>query len=182
MSTDNRLYLDARVLAAARLFAAKQDSRTYIEGVHFNAAKQRIEATNGHVAIAIPFTPPAGFESAIYRMPKGSLGKFCALDGDTLHTFDDERYTLAKDRYVLESIPGQFPDTDRVFPADGCTTGCGHFALNAGYLALLAKAFGASTVMEFFVAHKKNPVLIRPQLVDPHPLAQARVVIMPCSL
>lgn len=50
------IILSARILAAARIFQAKRDTRTQIIGVHIE--KDRISATNGHTLFYMPNVNP----------------------------------------------------------------------------------------------------------------------------
>lgn len=178
--------IPSAILTAARVYAAKGDTRYYLNGVQFDRAKNRVVATNGHTLIVIPFDFKANDgedwpDKSNYILPTGNLGKMCKIDRDgLLVAYKDERCTVEHCRHqLLEQDAAHYPDADRVLPSDYPDYTGSKFAASSTYLAYLEKAFGKQCGMRFFAKDEASPVVVTPDLEAAHPLADARVVIMP---
>ena len=182
----NKQNIPSTILAAARVYMAKGDARFYLNGVQFDRAKSRIIATNGHTLIVIPFNFKANGgedwpDKSNYILPTGNLGKMCTLNRDgLLVAYRDDRCTVELCRHrLLEQDAEPYPDADRVVPSDYLDYTGAKFAASSTYLAYLEKAFGKQCGMRFYAKDGASPVVVTPDLPENHPLAGARVVIMP---
>lgn len=187
----SELRIPSEVLHAARLFAAPdKETRYYLRSVHFNRKDARIEATNSHMAVIIPFNFEAqndySVDNSLHRIPTGHLGKTCVLDGNTLAIYADAACKVLKSQIILDSsdeaAAGAYPNMNLVLPPDGRTHNCGHFGLDATYLALLEKAFGKHRHMIFHVSDPDRVVKICPVFPDEHPLYGTQALIMPVRI
>lgn len=144
--------LSPRVIEAARLCAAKNDVRYYLNGIRVSAT--RVSATNGHhlydhtlreslniegeYILAIKRSAPAAALTAIIEV-RGSIAtvSYYRLPGELLPLMVE----------VVGVVDGKFPDVDKVLPKDTDEpAACKKIAFNAMYLALAAKV--GAVVME----------------------------------
>lgn len=160
-------------------FASTDQSRYVLNGVHFNAEKKRLEATNGAILITIPVVeseefppvkgasealptsniiPTAPFKRALANIPKRSslpILENALLDSNakiTLTTtdLDTEQSVTAK------PVEGKFPDVDKVVPD---TTGWQAIQLSGEYLSIIADyAKKHSAGITFRIKDELSPV------------------------
>lgn len=135
----NTVYLTARQLQAARIIAADNDIRYYLNGVYIEAGKgcTRVVATNGHQMIIYDnphaetqwegsfIIPNATIDMLKPKVLKGGYERISIEvnetynEHDTEHKFPKVECTLTYVDTVLKFKPieGKFPDYARVVPA-----------------------------------------------------------------
>ena len=133
-------------LAAALLFAAKQDIRYYLNGVFIDAKAQNIVATDGHTLYVGAPNTLRGIEGdpADVIMPREFVEAIVKwkLPSVIISLEDDGRRLTAKGvntQITALSVDGKFPDWRRVYPKSEDVSG-GATYLNPEYLMRAWKA------------------------------------------
>lgn len=132
-------------LAAISVFAAKNDDRYYLNGVHLKATGGAliIEATDGH---ALARTTVAIDETDAFDVVIKNKDIKAILDGtktaeavDVIASNDAVEF-IGDFNYMCKPVAGKFPDTNRVIPADDRPFNPeGGIGLDAKYLDLVFK-------------------------------------------
>ena len=86
---------------------------------------------------------------------------------------------LCRHRLIEQDAEGGYPDVERVIPKNHHMFNGARFAVSSTYLAYLEKAFGKQCGMRFYARDAGDPIVVEPCLPGEHPLADARVIIMP---
>ncbi|EBD0679369.1 hypothetical protein ABVL59_002546 [Salmonella enterica] len=134
------MIIQSKLIRAALVYAAKNDVRYYLNGLHITA--KYIEATNGHVALRI--------EHGI-RTKKNIIVQFegpVPVKAETTElVFNKEAFAIHRDAFErrisitgIRLVDGRFPDMERVMPKKV------DFSINpviqAEYLSYPEKMFG----------------------------------------
>ncbi|WP_027469194.1 hypothetical protein [Deefgea rivuli] len=115
---------DARLLHAALAFAAKQDPRYYLNGIHLRATVNGdgciIEASNGHMAVVLHDKSGSANDTSIIvrrdiikALPQNGTVTF--YDDDSL-SFEPSQRGKLKMSFSEITLEGKFPDLQRVLP------------------------------------------------------------------
>ena len=112
--------LPGRIYAAIQSFAAKNDVRYYLNGVHAvsNGHRVTLEATSGHKAISYTLDHECGPFDVI--LPLVKVGK----KNDVTVVVDEalNRAWVQQGAWAMPPIDGTFPDVSRVMPdAEECS-------------------------------------------------------------
>jgi hypothetical protein len=146
--------IPAKALRAVELFAATQDVRYYLNGIHVRAILHDtilLTATNGHMVGQYrhtlqpgdgPYTPGEDYILPRDLLQGVKVSKFMPNVTVTAHT-DEWTVAYADGKRSGPTIDGRFPDTDRIWPTkvDGRA---GHFDFK--YMSLIQKACDALEV------------------------------------
>lgn len=192
----NKYIIDFDVFESAMHFAAKDDVRFYLRGVHL--CSNRVEATNGHFAYMAKIDKPvkyagvdglASFPDIIFRplnaIPSKTKNKWFSCvsisisESPRIDYIDIYGKVIATD--VIEIIDGKFPNLAKLFSDSLKKESKGEsFCVNANYINIFSKILKRERfpMVEFHPKSSNEAVMIsfaRPCSIG----IKERVLIMP---
>lgn len=174
--------IKSKLLRGAQMCQAKNDIRYYLNGIHIKG--NYVEATNGHVCVRMTMDKEVETERIVNIHGKvpvravSSIFEFGEVEAIVKH-YD----LLCKliSVQIVDVIEGNYPDVERVMPADKNKLAVDEIGLETSYISLFYDMFKCQAKLEFFgvsSAVRLTPVSKSVNNDYGNPI----FVVMPCSL
>lgn len=166
--------IESAMLRAAQVCQAKNDPRGYLKGIHIKGDK--IEATNGHVAVQLTMDKKVRGEFILDikgKVPvKAKMSKLeFAKDSSLVKHYDHLGELLSIQPVKVRG--GNYPNFEKVIPKEFNDTG--RFGVNASYLAMAEKMFGRGQALK--IRFSGDVIVIEPVGIKAYGLGEPMLVI-----
>lgn len=175
--------IEGSILRAAKHFCGKKDIREYVNGISLNAEKNRIDMTDGHIALTIPFEFPEDFKSCVINQPAltPAAWEMCTLtqEGDDMHLDTNKGRCVIScpERFFPSDTRQTYPAIERIIPAEEVSL-AEPVIFGNDILSLALKAFAKyDTFTLIGASDPRSPFVFR--VHSGSALNNARMLIMP---